>query len=506
MRRLIPLVALLVAACAGPFLAPAVQGAIARISITSPLYVPQVPLGGKVDIDGEISWQGEPTAAEILETPALVWFTVEVHKDDWPAGEFVKVSTVPADPSHELPVWPRSWSGRMASWDTAALITRDGATASPVAGKYHLRVVGVVRDGMQQGTYPSGEVNVELTGEAPTVVTTTQVTSGPSGISVNPGFCGPLAIRVLEAPPYTAGTPITFLIVTPADPASCFQTFEWDFGDHSGTSVAVEPHVYAESGSYEVSLTAWPDVARSAPGVTARLTVRVEAAPAAVAVTRQITGFPSCICPDRKDVLVTKDSAVPDWAPKTEVRLTVAIQDSSGTFVLREEIPTGWRMEVAEVEGIPSRQVTVDGVPQREWLLPGDKKTVTITYTLAPEDSAPLKSYPLRGQVITDSSGGSVEIGGDGEITLVSALLVEVAIAHLERTGEGVPFDPALPGSVSLMKPLDAGSPITITQAQVDLAVAYWQSNAVVPFTGGQKVTSETLLKLISWHELGVPQ
>jgi hypothetical protein len=155
-----------------------------------------------------------------------------------------------------------------------------------------------------------------------------------------------------------------------------------------------------------------------------------------------------------------------------------------------------------------TRQVEVGGATQREWLLRGPALTVII-YTLAPEvtvggvtqDAQP-KSYPLRGKVITDSSGGAVDIAGDDEITLVAVLPVEVALVHLERTGDGSPTDLSLPGSVSLV--IDAG--YKITEAQVTLAKDYWEADAIVPFTGEQRVTSEMLLKLISWHEMGLPQ
>jgi hypothetical protein len=195
------------------------------------------------------------------------------------------------------------------------------------------------------------------------------------------------------------------------------------------------------------------------------------------------------------------------------VQLVVQINAPSGTFVLREEIPAGWTMEPEtsqeqKEQGMLTRQVEVGGATQREWLLRGPALTVII-YTLAPEvtvggvtqDAQP-KSYPLRGKVITDSSGGAVDIAGDDEITLVAVLPVEVALVHLERTGDGSPTDLSLPGSVSLV--IDAG--YKITEAQVTLAKDYWEADAIVPFTGEQRVTSEMLLKLISWHEMGLPQ
>lgn len=495
MRRVIPLVVVLIAACAGPFLAPAAQGKSLQITITSPLDAAQVPLRQAVNVEGWIS-QDRVTGAE-AEAHALVWLTVEVRKDDWP--DFVKVATDPDNPI-ELPApggqsaRSRRWSGGLiAVWATGEQITHGGQTEPLVAGKYVLRVVAVVREGERKGTYYSQQVSVELTdtGQRPDITP-----------------C-PLAIRVLEAPPYTAGTPYTFLIETPANLGGCFETYDWNYGDGS-TSAATGPHEYAKSGTYLVKLTAWADVERKTPseaGVTATLTVLVGAAPPPVTVTRRVAGFPLCFCSDAKTVLVTKSSEVPTWVPETQVQLVVQINAPSGTFVLREEIPAGWTMTVSkeQQQGMLTRQVEVGGVTQREWLLRGTASTITIVYTLAPGDSAQPKSYPLRGQVTTDSSGGAVDIAGDSEITLVSTLLVEVALAHLVRNGGNAPTDLSLPGSVSLvMKPLVAG--YKITPEQVQLAEDYWEDDAIVPFTGGQKVSSEILLKFISWLTVGVPR
>lgn len=481
MRRTVPMVALLIAACGVLFLAPAAQAHTPdslHITIKNPVDGTEVKRGEPLNIRGQFE-----TSAEAEELK-LVSLTVEIrgNGEGWLA--FVEVPTTPATPSPELPAaGEKSRTRDIAIWTPGEQITRGGNPEALPAGTYSLRVVATVMEEGHQVKYTSRDVRVTLAEG-----------SGTNGIII----CKvAIAVESDDEPQYYT-TETVFRFST--NLGTCFQAVEWDFRDRTTSPFIQVTHQYTAPGTYIVQLTAWSDTARSQPGKVDSLTVQIKAAPPPLAVTRHIAGFPSSLLSGATTVLPTKDPLVPNWVRETQVQLDVQFNATSGTFVLREEIPAGWTMTLPpDSPAMLTRQVKVGDVDCREWLLQGSAQTVAITYTLTPPDSAPLKKYSLRGTVTTDFAGGAVDVVGDTDITLDSKLPIEVVLSHLEWAKAGAtPEELHQAGAVALYNntPLDHSD--TISEQQVRLAEAYWVSDAVVPFTGGLTMTSATLLKLIS--------
>ncbi len=157
---------------------------------------------------------------------------------------------------------------------------------------------------------------------------------------------------------------------------------------------------------------------------------------------------------------------------------------------LREQLPTGWKVTPIDNAGFTYKASKV------EWVFPsklpvGTTKTiiyeVTVPQTQATEPAANnpcyVSSNNLYGVVDTALPCQQATVTGDTSVDVTNTLSVIVAISRWDVDNDTI--DISLSNKISFQ--------------QVQRAIAFWLEDEVVPRTGGQTVTYDTLKTIIAY-------
>ena len=255
-------------------------------------------------------------------------------------------------------------------------------------------------------------------------------------------------------------------------------SWQWDFGDGSGSSKRNPTHRYRKDGQYSVKLQVTDDegaTCQTSQTITIGL---IEALP-----LRSVLAFPH-------------DQVLPgrDYEVGVEITPKICINGMG----LREVYPQGWEITPVDNDGAQFRA-------PNEWIWQGpvcppsdpadSGGNPKVSYRIAVPSGLAAGDYAISGTVNSFSPQFEIHVGGRGTLAVVEKLPLEVAIACLD-TATNRP-DPA--------SCYDEQGRAVITQAQIERAKELYHSGEPVPATGGQVIDYQMMLRLLAYYETGTP-
>jgi PKD repeat protein len=296
-------------------------------------------------------------------------------------------------------------------------------------------------------------------------------------------------IRVRNAPPVCG---FTYEPVNPstADDVNFFDesydpfgktivSWEWDFGDDSGSPKRNPTHRYSRKGTYSVSLTV------------------CDSEGACCETGRQITVDLVEVNAARSAVTFPFDQVLPGRS----YEVNVLIDPEDGVCIrgmgLKEVYPQGWEIKPVDNDSAQFK-------PPNEWVwqeplgagcMEEDPPDPKVKYKVAIPPGLAGGLYSVSGTVSSFAPRFDIGVGGFSTLEVVEELPLKVAIACLD-VATGVPAPESC---------YDGGGRAVITQAQIERAKELYHSGEPVPATGGKTIDYENMLELLAYHDTGTP-
>lgn len=248
-------------------------------------------------------------------------------------------------------------------------------------------------------------------------------------------------------------------------------SWQWDFGDGSGSPKRNPSHRYAADGSYLVKLQVTDE-----EGATCETSQPITVGVVEVFTSRTVLTFPW-------------ERVLPGRAYEVEVGITPKVCING--MGLRETYPQGWGIELVDSGEALFR-------PPNEWIWQGPlcpPAAAAVRYRVAIPTATPVGRYPISGMVSSSSPQIGVRVGGLSTLEVVERLSIEMAIACLNVAANEP--DPA--------SCYDAQGLVVIKPDQIERAKGFYQNGQPVPGTGGALIDYEMMLRLLAYYQTGTP-
>ncbi len=321
---------------------------------------------------------------------------------------------------------------------------------------------------------------------------------------------------------------ITFNASVSYDPDGSISSFEWSFGDGSGSSGEDSSHSYSEEGNFSVELTVTDDLGSTDTSQEVVTVQEEDQSPVANftytpenPVINETIQFNSTSYDSdgsissfewsfgdgstskqenpthtyesggsyTVELTVTDDSGATDTTHKTitvqEKEISISAQRNipkkeifpGGSFDVTVDVTTGNATGLILEENLPnnwnitqqtSNEASFGGTNIWLWFNPSD--TDTVSYTVKLPENAAEKTYTITGELKTDTK--TTTVTGNKEITITDGIQKTIEEAISGEDGEV--------GDIDILDAID-----------------YWSNGEEVPDTGGETIDDVTILELI---------
>ncbi|MCR4403804.1 MAG: PKD domain-containing protein [Candidatus Acetothermia bacterium] len=248
-------------------------------------------------------------------------------------------------------------------------------------------------------------------------------------------------------------------------------SWQWDFGDGSGSPKRNPSHRYTKDGSYLVKLQVTDE-----EGATCETSQTITVGLVEVLASRTILTFPN-------------ERVLPGRAYEAEV--TIVPKVCINGMGLQEVYPQGWGIELVDSGEARFR-------PPNEWIWQGPlcpPAEAGVRYRAAVPPGTAVGRYAISGTVSSFSPRIDIRVAGLSTLDVVERLSIEVAIACLDVAANEP--DPA--------SCYDAQGRVLLKPDQIERAKEFYQNGQPVPGTGGALIDYEMMLRLLAYYQTGTP-
>lgn len=264
---------------------------------------------------------------------------------------------------------------------------------------------------------------------------------------------------------------ITFDASRSEDPDGEIVSYEWDFdGDgvfEKRLDSPIVEHSFDHASDNAVTLRV-----RDNLGAVGLATRQIEVKEGMVSVTRTIATSLS----DHETLI----------GGNFRVTVTIQVHGRIMGLGLDEDVPEGWEV----------RPISNDGAQLKSSLLQwafvdtiydGERKRITYEVRV-PENEQP-GTFKIAGTVLAILPNLEIPVRGDSEVKVIRFLPIRIAISRLDVSTEEI--DVTLPNIISF--------------PQVQLAIALWLEDRLVPGTNGKRIDLRTMLELVTYWLTDTP-